>query len=198
MGLVKSIPYTIIAILTITFSIPLTAFGANLNSMTMFLHENTNDIFDSALEQNEQPIALVTNNRSFKIQVTWEPTEIKPNQIVRFDIKFINYVTNQPVSNVYYDFAVTKDQQTIKELRSSFAMNGMATHTVEFPSSGSFSVMVNVVGIGESAEINEGIAFDLKVVPEFPLSTIIMMASIVGIMIVLTRLTAMSRRRSMA
>jgi hypothetical protein len=196
-GLVKSIPYAIVAILTITFSIPLTAFGANLNSMNMFLHENTNDIFDSTLEQNEQPIALVTNNRSFKIQVTWEPTEIKPNQIVRFDIKFINYVTNQPVSSVYYDFAVTKDQQTIKELRSSFAMNGMATHTVEFPSSGSFSVMVNVVGIGESAEINEGIAFDLKVVPEFPLSTVIVMASIVGIMIVLTRFTAMSRRHNM-
>ncbi|MFQ5941308.1 MAG: hypothetical protein ACE5KA_06395 [Nitrososphaerales archaeon] len=178
---------------------PVTSFGESLDTMGMFMHESVSDSFNKkTLEEVGQPMALVTGNRSYKIEVFWEPIEIKPNQIVTFDIKFINYVTNKVVKNVYYDFAVTKDDQLIKELRSSFAMNGLATHTVEFPSSGSFSVMVNVLGIGHfSGPQNESVAFDLKVVPEFPLSTMIVMASVVGIMIALTRFTVMSKKRGM-
>ncbi len=185
-------------ILTMILFMPSASFAESLDSMSMFMHDDIGDIFDiQSLEEQERPIALVTTNKSYKIQVLWEPTEIKPNQIVRFDIKFINYVTDELVSNVHYDFMVTKDGQPIKELNSSFAQSGIATHTVEFPSSGSFSVMVNVLGINDFAEPqNESIAIDLKVVPEFPISTVIVMASVVGIMIALTRFTVMSRKRA--
>lgn len=188
----------LIGILVIAVFIPVESFGETLESISLFLHESTNDPSSMpSLEQQERPVALVTTNKSFKIQVIWEPTEIKPNQIVRFDIKFMNYVTNQPIGNVYYDFAVTKDEQVIKELRKSFAIDGTATHTVEFPSSGSFSVMVNVLGIGDFVEQqNERVSFDVKVVPEFPLSSVIVMASIVGLMIAITRFTAMSKKRA--
>jgi len=184
-------------VLVVVLFMPVASFGEPLDSMSMFMHEDVADTFGSqSLEEQGQPMALVTNNKSYKIQVLWEPTEIKPNQIVRFDIKFINYVTNQLVNNVHYDFMVTKDGQPIKSLRSSFAISGIATHTVEFPSSGSFSVIVNVLGVGDFTEPqNESIAFDLKVVPEFPISTVIVMASVVGIMIALTRFTIMSKKR---
>jgi hypothetical protein len=191
--------YTLMGILGIVLLLPTAAFAYSLDSMSMFMHESIRDSFDApSTEKQEQPWELVTDSRLYKIQVLWEPTEIKPNQIVTFDIKFINHATNELVNNVYYDFVVTKDEQPIKELRSSFAMNGIATHTVEFPSSGSFSVMVSVIGIGHFIESqNESIAFDLKVVPEFPISTVIVMASVVGIMIALTRFTVMSKKKGM-
>lgn len=187
----------LIGILVIAVFIPVESFGETLESLNLFMHESASDPSSiPSLEQQERPVTLVTTNKSFKIQVIWEPTEIKPNQIVRFDIKFMNYVTNQLVDNVYYDFVVTKDEQVIKELRKSFAIDGTVTHTVEFPSSGSFSVMVNVLGIGGFGEQqNERVAFDVKVVPEFPVSSVIVMASIVGLMIAITRFTAMSKKR---
>jgi hypothetical protein len=187
----------LIGVLVVAIFIPVQSFGETLDSIRLFLHESASDSSSKpSLERQEQPMALVTTNKSFKIQVIWEPTEIKPNQIVRFDIKFMNYITNQPVGDVYYDFVVTKDEQVIKELRRSFAIDGTATHTVEFPSSGSFSVMVNVLGIsGFGEQQNERVSFDVKVVPEFPLSSIIVMVSVVGLMIALTRLTTISKKR---
>lgn len=186
-----------VAILSVVY-MPSVVFG-ELQTINMFMHEGVNGFFESSdLEERQLPFESVTGNKSYRIQVFWEPTEIKPNQIVSFDIKFVNYVTNRLVNNVHYDFLVTKDDQIIKELRSSFAVNGMATHTVEFPSSGSFSLMVNVLGVGEfSAPQNESITFELKVVPEFPLSTVVVMASVVGIMVALTRLTVMNKKQKL-
>lgn len=187
--------YALVGILALVLFMPQVSFAQQFNIVNMFMHEEISNSFSSSLEDQERSMALVTNNKSYKIQVLWEPTEIKPNQIVRFDIAFLNYITNEPVSNVHYDFVVIKDEWTIKEIRNSFAINGIATHTVEFPSTGSFNVTVNVLGIGEFGEPqNESITFDLKVVPEFPLSTVIVMASVVGIMIALTRFSLMNRR----
>ncbi len=184
-------------ILIIVLFLPTVSFGETLDSISMLIHENIEDTSNMrSLDVWERTMTLVSENSSYKVQVLWEPTEIKPNQIVRFEIKFLNYITNELVNDLYYDFMVTKDGQTIKELSNSFTMNGMATHTAEFPSTGSFSVAINVLGIGDFLEPqNESIAFDLKVVPEFPLSSMIVMASIVGIMIALTRFTIISKRR---
>jgi hypothetical protein len=53
---------------------------------------------------------------------------------------------------------------------------------------------VNVLGIGANVKHeNEFVAFDLKVVPEFPLSTVIVMATLVGITIALTRFTILNK-----
>lgn len=186
--------YILTGLISITLFMPTLVFGEKLDSISLFIHEGLTDTLDRSLPEGEQPIVLATNNRSYKVQVMWEPTEIKPNQIVTFDIKFFDYATNDPLTNVHYDFTVTKDGELIRELRNWFAINGVATHTAEFPSSGSFSVMVNVLGIGDFMEVNEYVAFDLKVVPEFPLSTVIVMASIVGIMIALTRFTSLSNK----
>lgn len=183
------------------FLIPTQSFGQSDNShlVSMFMHDSITDTFNSSISQHEQkpPLALTRPNWLYKVELMWEPIEIKPNQIVRFDINFTSPVTNKLVENVHYDFTVTKDGQTIKELLDSFALNGLATHTVEFPSSGSFSVMINVLSVGGaiSQHQNESVAFDLKVVPEFPISTVIVMASLVAVTIALTRFTILSTKR---
>lgn len=171
------------------------SFGYVQGTVSMFMHEEIAESMTDSAEDIEPSAALITQNKSFKIQILWEPTKIRPNEIVKFEIKFLNYITEQPVSSIYYNFVVMKDNQIIKELRNSFSMDGVATHTVEFPSSGSFSVMVDVIGVGEfPVPISESVSLDLKVVPEFPLSSVIVMASVVSIMILLTRFTVMNRR----
>ena len=172
------------------------SFGQPVYKVSMFMHDTVAESFNPQLSQQDQrpPMALPTRNGLYKIEITWEPIEIKPNQIVRFDIKIMDALRNKPAENVHYDFAVVKDSQPIKELKRSFALDGLATHTVEFPSSGSFSVVVNILGIGDAIKHqNESIAFDLKVVPEFPISTVIVMATLVGITIALTRFTILNK-----
>lgn len=175
---------------------PVESFGEPFGSISMFMHDSIADTFNPQLSQQDQkpPMVLTTKNGLYKIELAWEPIEIKPNQIVRFDMKIMNSLTSKPVENVHYDFVVVKDEQPIKELRSSFIVNGVATHTVEFPSSGSFRVIVNLLGIGDAIKYqNESVAFDLKVVPEFPISTVIVMATLVGITIALTRFTILNK-----
>ena len=175
---------------------PAQSFGQPIGAVSMFMHDSVADTFNLQASQQEQkpPMALATKNGLYKIELTWEPIEIKPNQIVMFDLKITDSLANKPAENVHYDFAVVKDDQPIKELKSSFALNGVATHTVEFPSSGSFRVIVNILGVGDTIKHqNEFVAFDLKVVPEFPIGTVIVMATLVGITIALTRFTILNK-----
>jgi len=175
---------------------PTQSFGQPIGTVSMFMHDSVADTFNPqvSLQDQKPPMGVATSNGLYKIELTWEPIEIKPNQIVRFDVKIIDSLANKPAENVHYDFAVVKDGQPIKELKSSFALNGIATHTVEFPSSGSFRVIVNILGTGDTIKHqNEFVAFDLKVVPEFPISTVIVMATLVGITIALTRFTILNK-----
>jgi len=175
---------------------PVQSFGEPISTVSMFMHDSVADTFNSQVSTQGQkpPMALTTKNGLYKIELAWEPIEIKPNQIVRFDIKIIDSLANKPAESVRYDFAVVKDGQPVKELKSSFALNGVTTHTVEFPSSGSFRVIVNILSIRDTiTHEDEFVAFDLKVVPEFPISTVIVMATLVGITIVLTRFTILNK-----
>lgn len=188
--------YLVICMLALVLVMPGESFGQSPETLGMMLHDSVTDAFNSEPRQLEQkpPVALNTGNDLYRVELTWEPVEIKPNKIVSFDIKIIDLLTNKPVENVYYDFAVVKDGQPIKELNGSFARNGLATHTVEFPSSGSFSVEVNVLGSGELNQKNESAAFDLKAVPEFPAGTIIVMVTLVAITVALTRFTVLNKK----
>ncbi len=145
-------------------------------------------------QEPKLPLARETGQRDYRVELKWDPVEIKPNKMVSFDLRIVDLHTNRPAENVYYNFMVVKDSEAIKELEGSFALRGEATHTVEFPSSGSFRVLVNVLGSDALAKNGEAVSFDLRVVPEFPMGTIIVAATLVGITIVLTRFTVLSKR----
>ena len=188
--------YLIVWVIISALLMPVQSFAEPINTVSMLIHNSVSDSFNPQISQQDQkpPLTLATRNGLYEIELTWEPIEIKPNQIVRFDMKIIDSIANRAAENVHYDFAVLKDNQPIKELKNSFLRSGMATHTVEFPASGSFSVIVNVLGIGANVKHDsEFVAFDLKVVPEFPLSTVIVMATLVGITIALTKFTILNK-----
>lgn len=192
----RHIVYLVMWALVPSILMPAQSFGQPIATIGMFMHDSLADTFNPLVSKQDQkpPMALSTKNGLYKIELTWEPVEIKPNQIVMFDLKITDALVNKAAENVHYDFVVVKDDQTIKELKSSFALNGAATHAVEFPSSGSFRVIVNILGVGDGVKHqNESVAFDLKVVPEFPIGTVIVMATLVGITIALTRFTVLNK-----
>lgn len=121
--------------------------------------------------------ALVLISNDISVNIEWDPLEIKPNQLVTFELEFVKDGIPTPI---YYDFIVEKDDIIIKEVKDSFASNGNAKHIVEFPSSGSFKVMIKM-------QDRDPLTFDLKVTPEFPLGSMIVIVTLVAITIVLAR-----------
>ncbi|RMF29076.1 MAG: hypothetical protein D6752_06595 [Candidatus Nitrosothermus koennekii] len=132
---------------------------------------------------------MILSSNDVDIYVKWEPIEIKPNELVNFEL---NFMKNNTHVNTNYDFIVVKDDVTIKEVRNSFAIDGKATHIVEFPSSGSFSIIINIL---EDGKIKDSLSFDLKVTPEFPMGSIIVAVTLVAITIALTRLTLINKNK---
>lgn len=174
--------------------VPAQSLGQRSDITAMFMYESVADALNpEVVIQDKPPMAVATSNGLYRIELVWEPIEIKPNEIVSFHLKITNTLSNKPAENTHYDFAVLKDGQPIKDLRDSFALTGTAVHTVEFPSTGSFKVVVNVHGSDTIKRHNGSVSFDLKVVPEFPISTVIVMATLVGITIALTRFTILNK-----
>ncbi|GIU72100.1 MAG: hypothetical protein KatS3mg003_1579 [Candidatus Nitrosocaldaceae archaeon] len=132
---------------------------------------------------------MILSSNDVDIYVKWEPIEIKPNELVNFEL---NFMKNNTHINTNYDFIVVKDDVTIKEVRNSFAIDGKATHIVEFPSSGSFSIIINIL---ENSKIKDSLSFDLKVTPEFPMGSIIVAVTLIAITIALTRLTLINKNK---
>ncbi len=130
--------------------------------------------------------SLVLSSNNIDILVSWEPIEVKPNELVTFKLIFME---NDTKINVNYDFIVLKEDIMIKEVKNSFAMDGEATHIVEFPSSGSFTVIINML------DSRDSVTFDLKVTPEFPIGMTIVAVTLIGITIALTRLTIMNKNK---
>ncbi len=128
---------------------------------------------------------LMLHARDLIINVEWEPIEIEPNKVTTFKLGFLK---DGNFTSTHYDFVVVRDGEIIKEVRDSFAIDGKATHIVEFPSSGSFSIVINIL------DTNESVRFDLKVAPEFPLGSIVVIVTLIGITIVLTRLVGYSNK----
>ncbi len=133
-----------------------------------------------------QSDSMILSSDDLDIMITWDPIEIKPNELVTFKLVFMED-GNRTSAN--YDFIVVKEDTIIKEVRDSFAMDGEATHVVEFPSSGSFTVTINLL------DRDDKVTFDLKVTPEFPLGMTIVAVTLIGITIALTRLSIMNKNK---
>ena len=124
------------------------------------------------------------------VNISWNPIEIKPNEMIIFKLEFIK--DDRYASSIRYDFIVSKDDQIIKEVKNSFAIDGKASHIVEFPSSGSFSITINL--LDDKGDIKDTITFDLKVTPEFPTGMLIVAITLISITIILTRFSMRNRQ----
>ncbi len=125
-----------------------------------------------------KPLIKSTDNGNYKVELSWEPVEISPNRIVVFNIKITP--SSSIHSNVItYDFIVKSNDGVIKEVNDVRIIDGLARHTVEFPSAGEFSVIINV-------NDHDSVTFDIVVATEFP-SAIIVTIAVISLAIILSR-----------
>ncbi len=121
---------------------------------------------------------LVRSSDNYTVELSWEPSVIAPNSIIVFYIKITPKEDTRPI---VYDFIVRSNDTIVKEVNDVMITDesGITSHTVEFPYSGTFNV---VIKLGDDA-----LTFDVLVAPEFP-STIIVTIVVVSIAIILSRI----------
>jgi hypothetical protein len=141
-------------------------------------------------EASGPPLERTTNDGSHII-LTWDPVDIQPNSNVSFGLA-LNDSQGFPLLDVAYDFIV-KDAngQIIQEFRDQRADSGTATHQVTFNSTGpkTVTVTINSVGGQRMGQIIQTTDFNVVVVPEFPVSTTIVVAAaaVIGLIVFMTR-----------
>ncbi|MFQ5969134.1 MAG: hypothetical protein ACE5J2_01380 [Nitrososphaerales archaeon] len=136
------------------------------------------------------PLTGSTTSGFYVVKISWKPEEIRPNEIITFDLLITDKLTNEPVKDLWYDFRIVKGGELVKLVSRAFTESGEGSHTVEFSSPGTFRVIVNVLGVGKTfgqIEIDRT-EFSLSVIPEFPVNIAIVMMAVIAIMLAMTRI----------
>jgi hypothetical protein len=143
------------------------------------------------------PLERTTTDGSHLI-LTWDPVDIQANSTVNFGLE-VRDANNSPLQNVAYDFTV-KDAngQTLQEFNNQLSQSGTATHPVTFNSTGpkTITVTINSVGSRPTGQIIQATDFNIAVVPEFPVSAVIISAALIGLVVVIMRAKGLGIGRS--
>lgn len=144
---------------------------------------------ESVEEIPQPPLKKPTVTQAYQIEIGWTPVEIQPGQETTFTISFFD---NQgfPIENVGYDFIITdSDGNTLVEETNELARLGVVEQNVTFETGGGKSILVtvnSVNGVGTGA-FTESADFNIVVVPEFPVSALIVAGAVIGFVVLMTR-----------
>ena len=134
------------------------------------------------------PLERTTTDGS-RLILTWDPVDIQPNSTVNFGLD-VRDANSAPLQNVAYDFIV-KDAngQILQEFNDQLTQSGTATHPVTFNSTGpkTITITINSVGSRPTGQIIQATDFNIAVVPEFPVSAVIISAALIGLVILMMR-----------
>ena len=135
------------------------------------------------------PLSTSTTSTIFNVDLWWEPISIEPGKPTKFGVVIFDQQGNVE-ENVRYKL-------TIKDAKGNALINneeflaeaGQGEHVVTFEETGPATVTVNVLGGPEIFEqkLTELANFELLVVPEFPIGITLVMASLVALMVAITR-----------
>ncbi len=136
------------------------------------------------------PLSKPTASGAFSVDLYWEPTVIEPGKPTTMGVVIFDRQHNVKRGAIYDLLITGAGDKVVLDLKKVVAQEGQGTHEVTFDSPGRFHVAITYLGDQEGGlpeKIVEKAEFDLIVVPEFPLSVAAVMATIIGMMIVLTR-----------
>ena len=143
------------------------------------------------------PLERTTTDGS-RLILTWDPVDIQPNSTVNFGLD-VRDANSAPLQNVAYDFIV-KDAngQILQEFNNQLSQSGTATHPVTFNSTGpkTITITINSVGSRPTGQIIQATDFNIAVVPEFPVSAVIISAALIGLVVVIARAKGLGIGRS--
>lgn len=148
----------------------------------------------SNLEERLQTMSLSTDNGSANIEVTIDTDMIQTAEPTQFTLKFLDPESGEPLQAVNYSFIIMDDKgNSIVNRANKHAHEGTDTQVVTFSNTGSFTLTVDVEGLGMEKpydSVHSGKATTLvTVVPEFPLGTMVVMGSLIAAVIALTVLS---------
>ena len=144
-------------------------------------------------------IVIPTDNGSINVEVTIDEGivydnkyTIDPPRQVRLDVKFLNPSSDQPLQHVNYAFVITDETgNNLVNKAGLHTHEGDDVQSVTFENTGSFTVAIDVAGLGVNKPYDtkhSGMASTtVTVVPEFPLSGLVIMTAVVGMGIAATR-----------
>lgn len=136
------------------------------------------------------PIKKATVTAQHQVQIDWTPVEIAPGQETTFTISFYDN-RDLPEENVGYDFIVKdSDGNVLVEEKNKLARLGVAEHKITFEEGGGKSIEVVVVSVGgitSPGDFREITEFNIVVVPEFPISALIIAGAVLGFVALMTR-----------
>ncbi|MCI0560993.1 MAG: hypothetical protein MN733_21105 [Nitrososphaera sp.] len=133
-----------------------------------------------------------TPRGTYEVEIDWEPMEIRPNTPVVFGVTLTDS-TGFPLERVNYDLTVRNGGgAVVQEFKNQNAELGTGTHEVTFEESGSMTVTVTINSISGvpagGGTFTEAVDFNIRVVPEFPVSAAIIAAGVVGMVVLVSRL----------
>jgi hypothetical protein len=138
------------------------------------------------------PLTEQTPRGDYTITLDWEPAD--PNGIPQGPVLFTVSLGDSdgfPLARANYDFVVRNSTGIVAEFinQNADVDLGTATHEVQFDGSGGMTatVTVNSVSGQTSGQFTESADFRLVVVPEFPVGAAIVVASVLGLIVVLAR-----------
>ncbi len=144
----------------------------------------------NSIEERLETLALSTENGSVNIEVTIDTDILQTAEPTQFTLKFLNPESGEPLQAVNYSFIITDDKgNDIANRTNKHAHEGTDTQVVTFSNTGSFTLTVDVEGLGMEKpydSMHSGKASTLlTVVPEFPLGTLLVMGALIATVIML-------------
>jgi len=125
------------------------------------------------------PQMTATTPSGVKVTLAWTPDTIEPTKETTFTLKFFDK-SGSPINDAKYDFMLLREGSHITHRSLQSISQGISVEKVTFKEDQTGSVTLRLENInlttGETAE------FSIQVVPEFPISVAIVMASMFVIM----------------
>ncbi|MFQ5940914.1 MAG: hypothetical protein ACE5KA_04360, partial [Nitrososphaerales archaeon] len=142
--------------------------------------------------ETSKKMVLLTDNESVKVEVTTDLGTLETGKPVGFTLNFHDPMTGKLLQNVNYSFIIIDEGgNNILNRLNLHANEGIDTQFVTFSNTGSFTLSIDIAGIGINEPYDstyDGMASTvLTVVPEFPLSIMAVMGIVLGTAIAISR-----------
>jgi len=151
---------------------------------------------ETALELPKPPLSTPTTSGTYNLDLYWIPEVIEPGKPVTLGVVVRDRAENVVKEQVFYDILVTDaNGKVVLDQKKVLTKDGQGVHEVTFESNGKARTTVTLIGkfVGEvETPVIEKAEFGLVVVPEFPLGIAAVMATIVAMMVAMTRFKKIS------
>ena len=140
------------------------------------------------------PIIQFTRNAQYKVSLSWDPPKILPGSTTKFTFQVLDpYLVNKTVDSIDYDFSIIEGKNgAIFHKSGTTDSNGnMNTIDVPFPSNYTGPITIafeNLNGNSFADSEYSGIVSRPLVVPEFPISTLLIISITFSMIILFPKL----------